>query len=263
MAGATAMDTVAIPAGFHAADAPWGRVLVCAPLAAVARHAFTLRDLDLHADRNGSRRRWDAVAAWLGAQPPLRRARQVHGTAVVHAQGDAPASPPDGDIVVAVDHGLGVAVQVADCVPLLLADARSGAVAAAHAGWRGTAAGVAARAVAALRELAGTDPADVVAAIGPCIGPCCYEVGDEVREAFARERGGIADAWFAPGADGRWQLDLWAASRDQLRSAGIADGHVHLARLCTMTGSASFFSYRAEGAAAGRMCGAIRAGGPA
>lgn len=264
MTGETAAGSaIPAPEGFRVAEAPWGDVLVCAPLAAVARHVFTLRNLDLRADRNDSRHRWDAVAGWLGARRPVRRVHQVHGAAVVHARGDATGSLPEGDIVVATDVGQAVAVQVADCVPLLLADTRTGAVAAAHAGWRGTAAGVAARAVAALRDLAGTDPADVVAAIGPSIGPCCYEVGDEVRRAFAREHDGAADAWFAPGGEGRWWLDLWAANRDQLTSAGVVDRRVHVARLCTVTGAASFFSYRAHGATAGRMCGAIRAGGPA
>jgi hypothetical protein len=257
----TAND-LAAPDAFRRVQTPWGAVVLCAALAGVARHAFTLRNIDLHADRNGSARGWDAIAAWLGASGPVHRARQVHGAGIVHAEGPVPADRPDGDILVATRPGVAVAVQVADCVPLLFADARTGAVAAAHAGWRGTASGVAIRAVEALRDLARTDPADLVVAIGPCIGPCCYEVGPEVRDAFLTANP-AADGWFAAGAPGRWLLDLWRANCDQLAAAGVPPGQVHLAGLCTMSDTASFFSYRAEGAAAGRACGAIRAGGPA
>jgi len=97
--------------------------------------------------------------------------------------------------------------------------------------------------------------------MGPSIGPCCYEVGEEVRRAFlqADGHGGAVDNWFSPGAGERPHLDLWRANRDQLLDAGVLPAHVHRADLCTVTHRNVFFSYRAEGAAAGRMVAAIRA----
>ncbi len=91
---------------------------------------------------------------------------------------------PEADGVMTDEHGVALVVQVADCVPLLMADPRTGAVAAVHAGWRGTAANIAAAAVRRLQQQYGCRPEDLVAAIGPCIGACCYQVGPEVREAF-------------------------------------------------------------------------------
>jgi hypothetical protein len=193
--------------------------------------------------------------------------RQVHGVAVAVVRRGEPAWPvdhrPDADIVVSDDPQRVIAVQIADCVAMLLADARTGAVGAAHAGWRGSAQGVARTAVAAMREHFGTRPRDLVVAMGPSIGPCCYEVGEEVRRAFlqADGHGGAVDNWFSPGAGGRPHLDLWRANRDQLLEAGILPAHVHRADLCTATHGDMFFSYRVEGAAAGRMVAAIRAAG--
>jgi len=239
-----------------------GPVLRCATLGEVAAHAFSTRSLALErAEADGAG--WRALAGVLGVAPDgLRRARQVHGATVACYRAGEP--PPDrlpaADIIATDDPAVAVAVQVADCVPLLVADRRSGAVAAAHAGWRGTAAGVAQAAVEALERAFGARPADLVAAAGPSIGPCCYEVGEEVRQAF--ERAGFEGArllrWFADGPRGRLYLDLWQATADQLEAAGVPPSSIHLSRLCTATWRQVFWSYRADGPGTGRLAGVIR-----
>jgi YfiH family protein len=183
---------------------------------------------------------------------------------------------PEADIVVTDDRTLALSVQTADCVPLLIGDRRTGAVAAAHAGWRGLAAGVPRIAVDALAREFGSRPAELVAAIGPSIGACCYEVGADVRDAF--RQGGFEAAmngWFhdapQPTADNpsmpgvqaarrrrdHWFFDGWSAAADQLTVAGIPAGQTHVAGLCTAS-HAALCSYRRDGGAAGRMAAVIR-----
>jgi YfiH family protein len=146
-----------------------------------------------------------------------------------------------------------VAVRVADCVPLLLADTVTSAVAAVHAGWRGTAAGVAAATVEALRHRFGVKPQDLVVAIGPSIGACCYRVGAEVKEAFAAAGAARLDRWFAGE-----HLDLVAANRDQLAAAGVPEAQIHACGLCTAMHLEVLTSYRAEQEKAGRLAAVIR-----
>jgi YfiH family protein len=167
---------------------------------------------------------------------------------------------PVADIIATRNPRVAISVQVADCVPLLLADRRSGAVAAAHAGWRGTAANVAATAVELLTREFGARASDIVVAHGPSIGPCCYTVGREVKEAF-RENGfgGWLDRWFREEADGTLKLDLWQANRDQLAAAGVPRHQVHLSELCTFSHPGWFHSYRREGKGTGRIAAVIRA----
>jgi polyphenol oxidase len=166
---------------------------------------------------------------------------------------------PRADGLVSGDPSLMLSVRVADCAALLIADSRRGAVAAVHAGWRGTAAGIAAAAVAQLRKLHGSDPRDLVAALGPSIGPCCYTVGEELREAFRRAGQDDVDLgrWFR--VDERLELDLWTANRDQLEAAGVPGSAIHVSGLCTACHPEWFYSYRREGTAAGRLVGFIRA----
>lgn len=240
-------------------------MLESAALARVARHAFTTRHLEPASPSDDSDRGWRELADALGVDvAAVWRLRQVHGNAVFHARaasGHAPFTElPEADIVTTDDPASVVTVRAADCVPILLADARSGAVAAAHAGWRGTAARVAERAVDALVERYGTDRAHVVAAIGPSIGPCCYEVRDDVPEAFAAAGHSrlVLDGWFSPTGPGTWRLDLWRATRDQLQEAGVPSTAVHACGLCTVSANDLFYSYRAEGERAGRLVAAIR-----
>lgn len=242
-----------------------GPVLQCGPLAAIAPHFFTTRVLRLRRDSPEADEHWAAVASTIGVPAAqLRRMRQVHGCNTVRADEQPPEQAPEADGVMTDQDGVALVVQVADCVPLLMADPRTGAVAAVHAGWRGTAAGIAAAAVRHLQQQYGCRPEDLVAAIGPCIGACCYQVGPEVREAFASATPTVTpldpDAWFSPDPNraDRLRFDGWSANRDQLIAAGLNPASVHLARLCTMTHLSHFYSYRAEGAGTGRLLGVIR-----
>jgi YfiH family protein len=201
---------------------------------------------------------WSALAAGEHvALEDLVRLRQVHGTTVVGAH-DGGA---EADAVVSGDPARLLTVKVADCVPLLVADRRTGVVAAVHAGWRGTAAGIARVAIQRMREAHGSDPADLVAAIGPAIRACCYEVGPEVRAAFGASAATAARLarWFTPGRGDRLQLDVPCANVHQLLDAGIPVGQVHDSGLCTSCHPALFYSYRREKALAGRIIGLIRA----
>ena len=245
-------------------QAPWGWVLTCPPVTPLGRHGFTIRDLDpgRGVEANAA---WAAVAAWLDLPPAsVWRLDQVHGCRAV--QVDAAALPagdplPSADAAITARTDVAVAVKAADCVPILMAHP-GGAVAAVHAGWRGTAQGIAGAAAKQLAAAAGGSPRDVVAAIGPSIGPCCYEVGPEVRETF--HVAGFAetdlDRWFLPAESPRAThvLDMWRSNRDQLVAAGVDPANVHVAGLCTATHNDWFWSYRREGARAGRMLGVIR-----
>lgn len=253
-----------LPASYQWSQEAWGPALRCVPLGSLADHLFSTRRLAL--DRDGKGAGWEVVSSAMGVTPGrLIRLTQVHGTEItVIRNEDETPERHDGrraDIVLSAHADVAVAVQVADCVPLLLADARTGAVAAVHAGWRGLAAGAARIAVQALLREWGSRPLDLTAAVGPSIGPCCYEVGDDVREAFME--GGFRPAhlrrWFVPGRAARPHLDQWAATRDQLVEAGLPIGQVHSCDLCTRTHRNMFFSYRGDGSTAGRMVGVIRA----
>lgn len=235
-------------------------MLRAAPLEAVAQHGFTSRQLALRPGEIGTAG-WAAAAASVGcAAPRVGRVRQVHGAAVHVVRPDTLDAPiPDADAAITATPGLAVTVVAADCVPILLADPSSGAVAAIHAGWRGTCARVAGATVAALTREFGVDPARLVAAIGPSIGACCYEVGEELLRAFDEAGHSSIDRaeWFSRDAAGRLRLDLWRANADQLVHAGLAPDAVHVAALCTRTHVDVFESFRAEGERAGRMAAII------
>jgi YfiH family protein len=159
--------------------------------------------------------------------------RQVHGTRVVDA--DARPALPEADAAVARRAGTVCAVRMADCMPVLLCDSDATVVAAAHAGWRGLSAGVIEAALAALRVPA----SKVLAWLGPAIGPEAYEVGEEVRRAFAG-----FEAAFEPTRPGHWRLDLYAVARERLQRAGVKE--IHGGGYCTYRESERFFSYRRE-----------------
>ena len=170
--------------------------------------------------------------------PNLGLVKQIHSAACVAAEGRSGVLG-QADALLEATPGAVVAVRTADCIPILLADERHRAVAAVHAGWRGTVAGIAGRAVEAMRQRFGTRPADLHAAIGPGIGKCCYEVGPEVAAQF--------------GAEGRAHIDLPEANRGQLLAAGIDPARVYVAGLCTMCHPDEFHSFRRDREAAGRM----------
>ena len=138
--------------------------------------------------------------------------------------------------------------MTADCLPVLFCSRSGDRVAAAHAGWRGTAAGVVARTVEAL-VAGGARPGDLMAALGPGIGPCCYEVGAELRDAF----GPAGEAFFQPGPRGRPHLDVRAANVRQLQDAGVRADRIHHVQDCTACRPDLYYSYRRDGKDTGRM----------
>ena len=168
----------------------------------------------------------------------LATLKQIHSSTCVAAQARS-GLLGQGDALLESCPGAVVAVKTADCIPILLVDERRRAVAAVHAGWRGSAAQIIRRAVEALCERFGTDPADLHAAIGPGIGNCCYEVGPEVAAHF--------------GEQGRVHLDLTGANRRQLIDAGVTPERVYASNLCTMCRPDDFHSFRRDREGAGRM----------
>lgn len=253
-----------------------GPALVCRPLEPFGPHLFTSRQWALASAPDGdSAAAWVDVAAAIGADAAhLARLHQVHGTHAVVAQ---PAARPDADIVVSDQRDIALAIQSADCVPLLIADARTGAVAAAHAGWRGLAARVPAVAVEMLAREFGSRASDLIVAAGPSIGTCCYEVGDDVRASF--EAAGFTRdelaRWFfgepqptlrnpsmtglpAKRRQAHWYFDGWATTRCQLAAAGVRSERIHIAELCTASHAEHLCSYRRDGKASGRTAAVIR-----
>jgi YfiH family protein len=261
-------------------EAP-GPALVCRALEPFADHVITTRSWALGAGKNSDRdNAWAEVAAALDS--PIVRVRQVHGADLLLRRAGAPpvAARPDADIIVSNDSTAGIAIQAADCVPILIADRRTGVVAAAHAGWRGLAAGVPRVAVEALVREFGSRPADLIAAAGPSIGACCYEVGPEVRRHFAAAAWpeSTTNRWFfarprptmgnpsmaglrTEPQPGHWYFDSGRAAGDQLESAGVPHDQIFIAELCTASHPGTLCSYRRDGADSGRIAGAIRARG--
>lgn len=252
--------------GFEWVQAAGGPALVCGALRPYADHLFTTRAWALGSHAQTRDEDWQPVATGLGVEPArLARMHQVHGAAAVVRRAGDPQSAgeplPDADILISDDPSLALAIQTADCVPVLIADRVTGAVAAAHAGWRGLAAGVPGATVAALAGKLGSAPADLIAAIGPSISAARYEVGSDVRTRFLAA-GFSADAiarWFCPGSRSEhWLFDGGRSARDQLEAAGLQAGRIHSSGLCTATYPDLFCSYRRDGAGAGRLAAAIR-----
>lgn len=173
--------------------------------------------------------------------------RQAHGSGVADA--DTVTGAPEADASVARTPGTVCAVMIADCVPVLLTDRAGSAVAMAHAGWRGLAAGVIENTLGALA----LDPAGLLAYLGPGIGARAFEVGADVRDAFL-VRDPQAEAAFAPHAPGKWLADLFLLARQRLQRAGVRS--IHGGGLCTYSDAARFFSYRRE-RTTGRMAALI------
>jgi YfiH family protein len=233
-------------------------------LAPLAQHLFTTKQPQLRVGDDGIG--WRLVEQSLGESAAgILRVRQVHGKAVRVVRSDAvgdeaESERPPADAVISDIPDAILAVQVADCVPMLVVDSRARVAGAIHAGWRGTCAGIAAATVHALEREFGSRPEDLHVAMGPSIGACCYEVGDELLAAFRTAPFGerVLARWFTRTAAGSLRLDVWAANRDQLVAAGVHGDKVHVSRLCTQSHAHIFESYRADGARAGRMIAAVR-----
>lgn len=166
---------------------------------------------------------------------------QVHSSVCLAAT--KPQCIGEGDALVTASEGLAISVRTADCFPILLTAANKHAVAAIHAGWRGTVDGVVRKVVSKMRALYGAEPQDIFAAIGPGIGVCCYEVGEEVARRF--------------GLDRRGHVDLASVNRQLLVNMGVPDSQIEVMGLCTFCDS-RFYSFRREKENAGRMISYIR-----
>ena len=221
-----------------------------------------------------NRRRFQSA---LGAKDlTLVSLKQIHSD-VVHLFQDSPAEPCRGDAAATNRPGLLLAVQTADCVPILLADPKKRAVAAVHAGWRGTLQRIVVKAIGKMQMQFGSKPADLLAAIGPSIGGCCYEVGTEVASEFRSQFSNASD-WFDELRTGdepnplQWLnmappghqpptknvlLDLRKANRAQLLDAGLLAQNIGVSGLCTACRRDLLFSYRKERGATGRLLSVI------
>ena len=192
---------------------------------------------------------WELAGCW-----------QVHGADVRVVQTAEEAKPAENqlgetifcDVIVSNAEGVLAAVKTADCVPILLGDPVSGAFAAVHAGWRGTLAGAVVVGVERLAKEYDARPENLRIAIGASAGPCCYEVGSEVIEAFTKQ---FADdeKLFTETRPGHARVDLLKANRDQLQSAGVLPERIHTAPICTMCRTDLFFSYRKEKSLHGKV----------
>lgn len=205
---------------------------------------------EVHKDLSQSYNRL-ARAFGLSQRGPVT-ANQVHGNSVliVEDKGAGGHRPVEADAMVTNVAGVALGVLTADCLPILLFDPVKRVAGAVHSGWRGTVKKVATGAVEAFKKRFGSSPGDIFAALGPCIGPCCYVVDDEVTGEFKRAFGEGA-GYLTEGPARR--LDLRAANIEQLLSAGLGEANISTETVCTSCRSELFFSYRKEGLKAGRQ----------
>jgi polyphenol oxidase len=268
-------DSAIASAGFYWRETDGVRALVCAPLeqdgftnafstrlggiSPMPLDALNLAGFNEDAVENiyENRRRflklfdgdWTLTGCW-----------QTHSADVRVVRSYQEAQPKPGvlgddiycDALISRTPKMLLAVKTADCVPILLGDAKTGAFAAVHAGWRGTSSSIVGRAIEQLQSEYGMRATDLRAAIGPAANSCCYEVGDEVIKVF-KERFPESDHLFTPTREGHARINLHAANRDQLVSAGVLPDRIHVAPLCTMDRTDLFFSYRREKKLHGRV----------
>lgn len=186
--------------------------------------------------------------------------RQVHGTDILVI--DEPNEDVghflsvEGDAIITNQPGVMIGVCVADCVPILLLDNQKRIVAAVHAGWQGTASKLVAKTVSAFISLFDSKLEDLQAITGPSIGPCCYEVDTPVRQAFAQNSAPWESCTEKAG-EGKWRLDLGAANRELLMSAGVPAAHIQVSDMCVCCHRELFFSYRRDNGETGRQMGFI------
>ncbi len=243
-----------------------GRVTCCVMSRAggLSRGAFESLNLGMRTDDD-----YDAVvdnraqlSLITSAFPDLLTfAQQVHGASVAvvtgdligSGAGDADTAIPDTDAMVTNIPDVPLVVLVADCCPVAFFDPVAGAVGIAHAGWRGTAAGIAAETINKMTAEFGSDPADIIVGIGPSIGPCCYQVGEEVVDQLEVAYPDLADRVFDRTRGAKPYFDLWQANRMIIGGAGLQDSNIETAGLCTVCHQDTFFSHRADGGNTGRF----------
>jgi YfiH family protein len=196
----------------------------------------------------------------------LTFARQVHGDNVAHVPAEFEGGAfDDSDALITNGKDVPLVILTADCAAILLYDPLNHALGLAHAGWRGTVAKIAERTIDEMNDKFGTKPEDVIAGIGPSIGPCCYEVGDEVmfavearipdytEEVLVDPDMASAGSFRATVNEGKRHFDLWRANELVLIDAGVPDGNIEISRLCTACRTDLFYSHRAEKGVTGRF----------
>ncbi|MCK9274420.1 MAG: peptidoglycan editing factor PgeF [Syntrophales bacterium] len=182
----------------------------------------------------------------------LFTATQVHGNKVVVIDNTSQKKPICCDGMVTMNSQIALAVRTADCIPILILDPVKKIIGAVHAGWRGTVLGITAKAIEVLVREFYSDPADIKAAIGPSIGPCCYEVDNSVFEAVTDEK--LKKEIFSKSRNrGRLMMDLRKANLIQMKERGMMEANIVIVPLCTACHNDLFFSYRKEGSKAGRQ----------
>ncbi len=231
-------------------------------------------DWDTRENVQENRRRFQKAAG--AGDLPLITLKQLHSD-VIHVFDTPSTDPCRGDASITNRPNLLLAIQTADCVPILLVDPKKRAIAAIHAGWRGTLARIVAKTIGKMQMHFGTKPSDLLAAIGPSIGPCCYEVGTEVATQFLSQFPDAPDYFdeFRTGDEPnpiQWLnmmppghqpppkgvlLDLRKANRSQLLAAGLSPQNIHTIDLCTACHLDLLFSYRKQGPASGRLMSVI------
>ncbi len=202
-------------------------------------------------------RNWGMLAEVFGASASqFLMINQIHGDRVVVAEDLSHRSSSDlplqCDAVLTAAKGVALGIKTADCVPVLLVDKVKRVIGAVHAGWRGTSLHIVAKAIRAFETRFSSSPSDILAAIGPAIGPCCYQVDEQVFSA-AKEDKDWMSAFRACSEKGRWMLDLPLVNRLQLLRVGVPPENISSADICTSCRTDLFFSHRAEKGGTGRQ----------
>ena len=193
------------------------------------------------------------LATKLGIQPEqLVFPRQTHGNGVVEIQNISPKEWSDTDALISNQPGICICVQTADCVPILLFDKKNRVISVVHAGWRGTAKRIVEKTVLKMQKNYGSQPENILAAIGPSIGIQNYEVGDEVISEI-RKNIPCAEQTFQQTKPGKYQLNLWEANRFILKEKGISDKNIQVFGECSFALTNKYFSARRDGIETGRM----------
>lgn len=214
------------------------------------RHSFIIKQKDIELETNGRIRESAAKAMGLKDEQVLI-INQVHGDAVlIHERTQDRIEGYDAHITDYSSAAIGVVT--ADCVPIIIADKIKKVIGAVHAGWRGTLKRIAQKTVKSMTDNFGCRPQDMVAGIGPSIGPCCYEVDDEVAGPMKKEFK-YAEKYTIYKMKNKWHLDLQSINKEQLVEAGLMEGNINTTELCTACHSDLFYSYRRDGAGTGRM----------
>lgn len=200
---------------------------------------------------------WDKLATAFDI--PLENflvLNQVHGDKIfiIQPQGEylTDKEPLNYDAIVTNRANLAICIKTADCAPVFLVDHVKKVIAAVHAGWRGSALGITAKVVRLLQNQYGCDPLEILAAIGPCIGSCCYEVDGTTADAFRRQKD-CEDFLVPASRKEKWMLDLVEVNKKQLLDCGISAANIETAGLCTVCRQDAFFSHRGSGGVTGRQ----------